>query len=105
MDLHGLSTYIYIKMHLQPKPRLRCCTQCKFIFKRHDKKALCPLCSSESDGALQALGNDCYKLANTQEPWKQKKLQAYEAELNEIIKQQLPLPKGYFKRLLGFNNE
>ena len=66
--------------------KLRVCASCEWIFKRTEFVE-CPQCGFAHYGARMVYGDQCYRLAKTQAPWKEKKLFEYECKLNKIIKQ------------------
>lgn len=59
---------------------LRVCASCEWIFS-YTKNKECPKCGFASYGAKAVYGNKAYKYAKTQEPWINRKLDAYRIEL------------------------
>jgi len=71
------------------KGSLRTCASCEWIFLvKHPEDGECPKCGFGHYGAHYVYGNKAYDYAKTQEPWKNKKLAQYAAELDDIIKAQ-----------------
>ena len=78
---------------------LRCCASCEWIFQRDHNKIDneeenygfdCPKCKWVSYAAHYVYGKKCYRYAKTQEPWLNKKLEAYREKLfNEITQEQI----------------
>jgi predicted RNA-binding Zn-ribbon protein involved in translation (DUF1610 family) len=66
------------------RAKLRVCASCELIFRAQSKKdpGTCPHCGfSISYSAHYAYGSKCYAWWETQEPWRKKKLEAYNHEL------------------------
>lgn len=68
-------------------PELRACSNCEWIFRKGPRGGLqCPKCRFSSYGAHFVYGRDACRFELTQQPWKTKKMRAYEMKLDmEII--------------------
>lgn len=64
---------------------LRCCASCEWIFTGGVE---CPKCKFGSYGARYVYGNNAYKFAKTQTPWRNKKLADFKVELDREIRTQ-----------------
>lgn len=73
-------------MKLTKIPELRTCASCEWVFKAKDNDPTCPMCGFGSYGARYVYGNKAYRYSKTQKPWKDKKMQKYEWELNSLIR-------------------
>jgi len=67
------------------RAKLRVCASCEWIFKTYDDPT-CLKCGFGSYGAKYTYGNRAYRYAKTQQPWKDKKLNKYERDLDEEIR-------------------
>jgi predicted nucleic acid-binding Zn-ribbon protein len=73
--------------------RLRVCASCEWIF-TVDNQHLdggCPKCGFAHYGARYVYGDKAYRYAETQEPWRNKKVTAYSLELDTEIRKTNPL--------------
>lgn len=70
------------------KANLRCCASCEWIYKGQID---CPKCGFGSYSAYYVYGKKCYKYAETQEPWLEQKVTAYEMKLLDEITKTNPL--------------
>jgi len=74
--------------------RLRICASCEWIFtidQQHPTMGGCPKCGFAHYGARYVHGNKAYKYAETQEPWRNKKVTAYSLALDTEIRKTNPL--------------
>jgi hypothetical protein len=68
------------------RAKLRVCASCEWIFSISDaKKGDCPKCGFGHYGARYVYGNKCYRYKRTQEPWLERKLDAYRVILLDEI--------------------
>jgi hypothetical protein len=68
-----------------PKVTLRCCASCEWIY---EGNVDCPKCGFGSYSAHYVYGKKAYKFKVTQEPWLEKKVEAYRSKLwSEHIKE------------------
>jgi len=68
----------------QQRAALRCCASCEWIYKGAGRP--CPQCGFVSYGARFIHGNKAYKYAITQQPWLDRKMEAYAIELDQLIR-------------------
>jgi len=62
---------------------LRTCAFCEWIFKLSDSDSIvCPRCGFGSYGARYVYGDKAYRYEKTQEPWKKRKMERFETELD-----------------------
>jgi hypothetical protein len=70
---------------------LRVCAVCEWIFRARVENEVyiyeCPKCGQGSYSARYVYGAKCYGYEKNQKPWLIKKLRAYEAELEQIVKE------------------
>ena len=74
-------------MSTQRTARLRVCASCEWVFRGSVE---CPKCGFGSYGARWVYGNAAYTYERTQQPWRDKKLAAYGAKLDNEIKESVP---------------
>jgi hypothetical protein len=67
----------------QLQAKLRVCASCEWVFLRTDKTDHegCPKCGFAHYGARFVYGDKAYRYAKTQEPWINRKMNAYFYEL------------------------
>lgn len=73
--------------------KLRVCASCEWIFNKddeHPEHGGCPKCCFGHYGARYVYGNKAYRYAKTQQPWFDKKMAGYAAQLNQQIQAALP---------------
>ena len=76
----------------QQRANLRVCASCEWVFHGHRD---CPKCGFVSYGARHVYGDKAYRYAKTQEPWLNKKLEAYGYTLREEIRRPVPVTVEY----------
>ena len=75
-------------MGTQRTAELRVCASCEWIFKNTTGEPKeCPKCDWPTYGARYVYGDKCYKYAETQEPWLEKKMDKYERKLLREIRE------------------
>jgi len=69
----------------QQKAKLRICASCEWVFRWQEKKCDCPKCGFATYGARWVCGDRAYKYERTQQPWMEKKMDAYRFALMQEI--------------------
>jgi hypothetical protein len=72
----------------QQQAKLRVCASCEWIFSI-EKHGMCPKCGFAHYGARYVYGDKCYKYKITQEPWINRKVQAYTLKLFDEVNKDL----------------
>lgn len=79
------------------KANLRTCACCEWIFTRdqqHPEMGGCPQCGFGHYGARNVYGHKAYQFARTQQPWFDKKMATYAAQLQAQINKAVVTAKG-----------
>lgn len=70
----------------QPDAKLRACGSCEWIWQRSGGPDVCPKCGFASYGARYLYDNKAYIYAKTQQPWYDRKMAFYAANLRREIR-------------------